>query len=564
MTGYTWAVPSGGTITAGTGTNAITVTWNTAGARTVTVNYINANGCTATTATVYNVTVNALPVPVITGPATACAGVTGNTYATASGMTGYNWTASAGGTIASGAGTNSIQVTWTTAGAKTVTVNYLNAQGCAAPTASSFATTVNPAPAPTITGLNLVCAGTSNVLYTTQPGFSNYSWSVSYGGIITAGQNSNQVSVNWGTTAGPKFIAVNYDNSFGCSAVQPFMYTVTVLEAPTPLIAGEDTTCQGSTGVAYSTEPNNTAYVWTISSGGTITSGAGSATIHVSWNTAGNQNVSVNYTNAAGCNAVAPTSFTVYVAPKPAAAGAITGTTPVCAGTHNVVYSVPVIANALTYSWTVPAGATIVSGANTNSITVNFALTAASGIFKVNGVNNCGSGSSSPNFSVTVNPLPSTPVITQHGDTLTSSANSGNQWYLNGNVIPGATGKNYVAVYIGNYTVVVTLSGCSSAVSNSILVLPVSVNNREAGQTFEIYPNPNNGQFNIKLENLKPDEYSIEIYNGIGSLVWKQENVRMDGSYSTPVNLKDFPAGIYSVALRNKANSLIRKVIILN
>ena len=76
MTGYAWTVSAGGTITAGTGTNAITVTWNTAGPQTVQVNYTNANGCTATTAKVYNVTVNALPVTSsITGNATpACSG----------------------------------------------------------------------------------------------------------------------------------------------------------------------------------------------------------------------------------------------------------------------------------------------------------------------------------------------------------------------------------------------------------------------------------------------------------------------------------------------------------
>jgi hypothetical protein len=46
-----------------------------------------------------------------------------------------------------------------------------------------------------------------------------------------------------------------------------------------------------------------------------------------------------------------------------------------------------------------------------------------------------------------VDAIPPTPVITQHGDTLTSSADAGNLWYLEGVLIPGATGKEYVAVY---------------------------------------------------------------------------------------------------------------------
>lgn len=58
---YTWTI-SGGTITAGTGTNAITVTWNTAGAHTVSVKYTTETSCTPVTPTVYDVNVTPLPV----------------------------------------------------------------------------------------------------------------------------------------------------------------------------------------------------------------------------------------------------------------------------------------------------------------------------------------------------------------------------------------------------------------------------------------------------------------------------------------------------------------------
>jgi len=80
MTGYTWSISAGGTITAGLGTNTITVAWNTAGAQTVSVNYTNANNCTAASPTIYNVTVDA-PTPVISGPTSVHMGTTA-TYTT--------------------------------------------------------------------------------------------------------------------------------------------------------------------------------------------------------------------------------------------------------------------------------------------------------------------------------------------------------------------------------------------------------------------------------------------------------------------------------------------------
>ncbi|HEX7679307.1 MAG TPA: IPT/TIG domain-containing protein, partial [Thermoanaerobaculia bacterium] len=80
---------------------------------------------------------------------------------------------------------------------------------------------------------------------------------------------------------------------------------------------------------------------------------------------------------------------------------------------------------------------------------------------------------------VTVNPIPATPTITPGGPTtfcaggsvtLSSSSASGNQWFLNGNPIGGATNQTYVATAAGSYTVTVTASGCTSASSAATVV----------------------------------------------------------------------------------------------
>src|SRR5204862_4648772 len=72
-----------------------------------------------------------------------------------------------------------------------------------------------------------------------------------------------------------------------------------------------------------------------------------------------------------------------------------------------------------------------------------------------------------------------TPTITPGGPTtfcaggsvtLTSSGATGNQWYLNGNPIGGATNQNYVATASGNYTVTVSSNGCTSAPSSATTV----------------------------------------------------------------------------------------------
>jgi len=734
MTGYTWTVSAGGTITAGAGTNAITVTWNTTGAQTVSVNYTNATNCTAATPTVYNVTVNPLPVPTITGPNSVCVNSTGNVYTTQTGMTGYTWTVSAGGTITAGAGTNAITVTWNTTGAQTVSVNYANANNCTAATPTVFNVTVNARPTPTITGPNSVCVNSTGNVYTTQTGMTGYTWTVSAGGTITAGAGTNAITVTW-NTAGAQTVSVNYANAGGCTAATPTVYNVTVNAVPTPTITGPTSACQGATATystqtgmtnyvwtvsaggtitgggtstdntvtvqwngigaqtvtvnytnvcpggtpgslavtvnpvpvptigsmnnpcvgstnnIYYTESGMTGYVWTVSAGGTIVGGQGTATLNVTWNQLGIQTVTVNYLNANGCSAAQPTVYTVFVNsppaianpitgtasvcagtngvtytttpvtgadtytwsvpagatiasgqgttsitvnfgatavsgnvtvagtnqcgngpastfavtvnPLPAAAGAITGPASVCAGSAGNIYTVAPIVGATSYTWTVPAGAVITSGANSNTITVTFGATPATGIITVLGSNTCGSGAVSPNFSVTVNAIPAAPVVTAVGPLLTSSVANGNQWYYEGTgAIPGATGQTYTATVTGWYWSVVTVNGCSSDTSNHVYVLFVGQEELQSS-SYNVFPVPNDGKFRVSIVSPTVETYSVQVYNLLGEKMYELRDVRTEGGrFDAQIDLRPIARGIYTVVFVNGEHKVVRKMVV--
>jgi hypothetical protein len=154
MTNYNWSV-TGGTITSGTGTSTIVVQFTTTGSQTVSVNYTNGNGCQATNPTQYSVSVNSLPqqAGAITGDDNLCAGTYGVAYTTTpiTGANAYVWAVPAGATIASGQGTMSILVNYSSSavsGQVTVSGNNLCGNG----PASVLDITVNPVPAtPVIT-----------------------------------------------------------------------------------------------------------------------------------------------------------------------------------------------------------------------------------------------------------------------------------------------------------------------------------------------------------------------------------------------------------------------------
>jgi len=561
---YNWTVPTGATITGGAGSNIINVNFSpTAVSGNITVTPANAcsNGPTGTIA----VTVNPMPVPTISGPATACNQSSNNVYTTQGGMTGYSWTVSAGGSITGGAGTASITVTWSTTGTKTITVNFNNANGCTAVNPGTYTVTVNSLPTPTITGTTSLCAGSGYYTYMTETGMSGYTWAISSGGTITAGQGTAASTVLW-NSAGAQTVSVNYSNSSGCQALNPTLINVTVngIPAAAGSINGTSTVCAGQQGVPYSIGviAGAQTYVWTLPTGATIATGAGTNIISVDYAAnAVSGAITVQGNNLCGSGAASP-ALNITVTPIPAAAGTISGPTAVCQGENGAVYTVPAIANASGYTWTVPAGATITSGANTNTIHVDFSSSASSGSVTVLGSNACGTGASS-SLSVIVNSIPPAPTITANGYVLTSSAASGNQWYHDGTAVAGATSQTYTvpASAPGWYWTVVTIGACSSDSSNHKYIQGVGIGEHNADQV-NIYPVPNDGHFSISISSQQEISYKLEIYNSLGVNVYGEHTIPVNGTLVTPIDLGSIASGLYTIILRNADNQVIRKILI--
>jgi uncharacterized protein (TIGR02145 family) len=124
----------------------------------------------------------------------------------------------------------------------------------------------------------------------------------------------------------------------------------------------------------------------------------------------------------------------------PGAAGSISGTSAVCTNQTGVSYSVPAISGATGYVWSYSGtGFSIASGANTNSITADFA-SATAGNLTVYGTNACGNGTVSANYAITITAVPTgvsasaspNPVCEGSNLTLTGSATDATSWSWTG------------------------------------------------------------------------------------------------------------------------------------
>lgn len=173
-----------------------------------------------------------------------------------------------------------------------------------------------------------------------------------------------------------------------------------------------------------------------------------------------------------GCGTVNATG-TIVVNPFPGNAGAITGSTSECDNTTSVAYSISSVSGATGYNWTVPSGATVASGQNTTSITVDFGVT--SGDVTVTPTNSCGNGGQA-NKAVTIAPCGSAPVANFSTNTTTIcagesvnftdlSTNTPTSWSWNFGDGGSSTSQNTTYTYNtpGTYTVTLTATNASGS-----------------------------------------------------------------------------------------------------
>jgi hypothetical protein len=78
-----------------------------------------------------------------------------------------------------------------------------------------------------------------------------------------------------------------------------------------------------------------------------------------------------------------------------------------------------------------------------------------------------------------------------------------------------------------------------------------------------IYPNPNNGKFTLKSNNIN----SIEIYNMLGNKVYtlndfKRQTTNWTGQASNEIDLSNFQKGIYFVKIYDGQKTQTKKIVI--
>ena len=343
-----------------------------------------------------------------------------------------------------------------------------------------------------------------------------------------------------------------YMGTGGAQKTQVYSFTLPQCIVSAPPVAAfstSQTTICTSQSVSFTDLSSNlpTSWLWTFAGGTPATDTTQLPT--VVYNSPGTYQVKLIATNSYGSGVDSVTNYiTVNAAPPSPTA---TSNSPLCNG-QTINLSTPTVAGA-TYTWTGP-----VNYSSTAQNATRPAAPALSGTYTITLTE--GSCSSTGTVSVVVYANPAAPTITNSGNTLTSSATTGNQWYLNGVLISGATGRTYTSTQSGVYTDIVTVNGCSSTASNSITITGIAEYSED--NSLAIYPNPNEGAFTISLHSNVKRTFKVEIVNELGQLIFTQNLNDVYGDYTQPIDISRFGKGVYMFVLIDDKNESVKKVFV--
>lgn len=276
--------------------------------------------------------------------------------------------------------------------------------------------------------------------------FTSVQW---ISGIEGTGTARNNRVIQTGTTFNYTTFMGNYVravviNSFGRNYTQPFGFANRVPVAPA-MIAGPNSACMGDT-IEFSVTDHESveSYEWSVPAGGIILAGQGTPAVRVFLGTGGPQNITVVGKNRDG--STAPVQKSVQINGK--IVPTFSFPTSYCAGqTANALPGTS--DNGIPGVW----NSQLITDSSRNYLFTPAPQACAR----------------PTDVLVRVNPVPATPSIAWNLRTLASDAPVGNQWHNLQGAIANANAKTFNPILGEEYFVIVTLNGCSSAPSNTMV-----------------------------------------------------------------------------------------------
>jgi gliding motility-associated-like protein len=337
MSDYVWTI-SAGYISAGQGTNSVTVKWTIPGIQRISVSYKTPEGCIASS-TEFDVTVSIIPAVTPGVMPSVCSGST-NAFLTYNGTSGtpdrysidFDSAAEAAGfidvpntTVLPASPINLYIPAAAQPGVYSGLLRVIiSSTGCESEP-YPITVTIKSTQVPAISGPYTVCNNSLPNVYTTEAGMNNYIWSVTGGTILSGGGSAdNSVTIEW-DASGTRRVSVNYTNTVGCTASTPSVINISEYPKPLIVINNPAPVCDHATvnlmaaAVTAGSEPGLTYSYWTDTEALTSYSSPEAATEGTYY---------IKGITSSGCFDIKPVTVTV----NNLSAGSVSGDQTICPG----------------------------------------------------------------------------------------------------------------------------------------------------------------------------------------------------------------------------------------
>lgn len=178
------------------------------------------------------------------------------------------------------------------------------------------------------------------------------------------------------------------------------------------------------------------------------------------------------------------------------------------------------------------------------------------GSYQVAGVQDGQVSPLSAGVVVTVVANPPKPTITANAATLQASSASGNEWFLNGAAITGATAATLEAKQSGTYTVRTTVNGCSATSDPFVFTL---TDQPLAMLPFRIYPNPSTDLLRFDWPEATDARLTVTDFWG---RVLHRETRWLTSNAPNELMLNGLKPGVYLLRVQTAGREATRKVVI--
>jgi hypothetical protein len=318
-----------------------------------------------------------------------------------------------------------------------------------------------------------------------------------------------------------------------------------------------------------------TSYSWTVPDGAQIISGQNTPTIIIQWGSTGGI-VSVIAGNNCGPSNPGVLEVTVLgIPPQPLL---FLGPDHAC-DAETVSFYIHPVQDAMTYFWTVPSDAAILSGQNTDSISVRWG--SAAGNISVRAMNNCGESPTLTGF-IDIETMPDAAGNITGNDTVCSNfehytytvpiINQADfySWTVPTGItmISGSeTNSILVSVSPGSLSEIVSVRGvndCGPGNSSSKKITVkncVGIDEMAPAADIVIYPNPAEHLLHLGIPRLS-EATQIVIVNTMGQKVYEEFVDQNFNAITKDLEVSTFSRGVYFVEIINSRQVQIKKIIL--